>query len=218
MRGGGAPRPFTYAAMFPILLASSSPRRRQLLEQVGFCVSTHPVDVDETPEQDEPPVAMARRLAMAKAVAAMGTAPTTPKIGISADTVVWDDRGALGKPQDDADAERMIGALSGRTHHVTTAYAVFDTRASEVVAEGVATTDVTFRELDAHEVRSYVRTGEGTDKAGAYGIQGLGAVLVRHVRGSYSNVVGLPVGDVVATLRGIGTLHGFPWEEADERR
>lgn len=200
--------------MFPILLASASPRRRQLLEQVGFVVSARPADVDETPHPDEPPRALAARLARAKAVAALEVATQhEPAVGVAADTVVWHETEAYGKPADRAEAAEMLRRLSGRRHIVSTAVCVFE-RSAGVVAEEVVDTEVEFRALSEGEIGAYVTTDEPLDKAGGYGIQGLGAVLVRGIVGSYTNVVGLPVERVVGVLRERQLLGGMPWEAA----
>ena len=198
--------------MFPVLLASASPRRRQLLEQVGFVVSARPVDVDETPRHEESAIELVTRLAESKAKAAIDTAqPGEPDLGISADTIVWTDNGdVLGKPNDANAAVDMLESLSGSTHHVTTGYTLF--RAGrDVVTTRTITTDVAFREFTRDDARRYAATGEPLDKAGAYGIQGMGAVLVRGIVGSYTNVVGLPVADLVATMRDHQLLPAPPW-------
>lgn len=202
--------------MFPVLLASASPRRRQLLEQVGFQVSTRAVDVDETPGNDEEALALVLRLAESKAQEAIRTHRSgEPTVGIAADTIVWTANGeVLGKPSDQDEAVRMLKSLSGRRHNVSTGFTIFDTQAGAVVTTQSVTTEVEFRPFGVERARAYVATGEPMDKAGAYGIQGLGAVLVRGIRGSYSNVVGLPIAEVVADLQGAGLLNGYAWEDS----
>ena len=202
--------------MFPLLLASASPRRKQLLEQVGFLVTTRPVDVDETPQPGEEAIKLVTRLAQAKADAAIRTTREgEPTVGVSADTIVWTDGGdVLGKPTSDAQAVRMLCSLAGTTHHVTTGYSIFRTH-GDVVATRAITTDVRFRDFSTEDAERYVATGEPMDKAGGYGIQGLGAVLVRGIAGSYTNVVGLPVSHLVATMRDADVLDGLPWGADD---
>ncbi|MFT6396648.1 MAG: septum formation protein [Bradymonadia bacterium] len=203
--------------MFPVLLASASPRRRQLLGQVGFHVTTRPVDVDEAPGVDEDPLALVTRLAETKAEAAIRTrSGSEPRVGIAADTIVWTTDGhVLGKPKDESDAVRMLTALSGRRHRVSTGFSIFDTAAGAIVSTQAVTTEVAFRDFTEARARAYVATGEPMDKAGAYGIQGMGAVLVRGIRGSYTNVVGLPIGEVVAGLQDAGMMTGYAWEAPD---
>ena len=203
--------------MFPLLLASASPRRKQLLEQVGFVVTTRPVDIDETPRPDEHAIQLVTRLAESKADAAIRSRRSgEPRVGVSADTIVWTDDGdVLGKPSSAAAAVDMLCSLSGSTHHVTTGYSIFET-AGAVVTTRAVTTDVQFREFSADDAARYVATGEPLDKAGSYGIQGIGAVLVRGIAGSYTNVVGLPVSDLVATMRSQESMTGLPWS-ADDR-
>jgi len=204
--------------VFPVLLASASPRRRQLLEQVGFVVTSAPADVDERPLAEETAVDLVARLARSKANASMASlrrAPVaSPAVGVAADTVVWaDDVGILGKPASERDAVDMLRSLAGRSHAVSTGFCVFDAARAEVVADEVVTTEVTFHAVSDADIEAYVATGEPMDKAGAYAIQGLGAVLVRGIVGSYTNVVGLPVDAVVGVMRGHGLLRGYPWSE-----
>lgn len=175
-----------------IVLASASPRRHQLLVTCGFTVDVRPAHVDETPHPGENPASMVLRLARAKASAIEGT------LVVAADTTVVLDADALAKPLDSDDARRMLGRLSGRTHRVLTGWCV---QSGERARAGVVTTQVTFRHLTDDEIAAYVATGEPFDKAGAYGIQGLGGALVDRVEGSYPNVVGLPVAEVVAAIR-----------------
>ena len=202
--------------MLPVLLASASPRRRQLLEQVGFAVSARPVDVDERPRADETAIELVTRLAEQKANEAIRTRVVgEPKLGFSADTIVWTDRGhVLGKPANGDDAIRMLRSLSGTTHHVTTGYTIFRSGEEVITTESV-TTDVEFRPISEEDAEAYVATGEPFDKAGSYGIQGMGAVLVLGIVGSYTNVVGLPVAHVVATMRDHDLLPSLPWSVDD---
>jgi septum formation protein len=173
-----------------IVLASGSPRRRELLEAAGVAFTVVPSHVDETRRPGDDPVAHARRLAELKAVGPGG-------VVIAADTVVHRADTVFDKPTSRAEARHTLRLLSGGWHHVTTAVCVR--------AEGRAnlfhvTTDVRFRSLDDAEIDRYVATGEADDKAGAYGIQGIGGALVAEIRGSYSNVVGLPLEETLAAL------------------
>lgn len=172
-----------------IVLASASPRRREILESLGLPVQTAPSAVDESFLPGEDPVAAACRVAALKAVAAGRS--FGGELVLGADTVVVRDREIFGKPADGVDAERMLRALAGRSHTVVTGIAL--ARGGSPARVAAETTTVVFRALSAREISEYVATGEPLDKAGAYGIQGLGALLVREVRGDYLNVVGLPV-------------------------
>ena len=186
-----------------VVLASGSPRRFELLREAGFAPVVAPQDVDETPRQSETPVELVERLARTKAASALRCARPGDLI-VAADTTVWFQGVDLGKPRDEDDARRMLRMLSGRTHHVSTGVclACAGARRAENVTnhtEGnvtrsfVETTDVTFFELSDADIDAYIATGEPADKAGAYGIQGLGRTLVRGISGDYFNVVGLPV-------------------------
>lgn len=195
-----------------LILASQSPRRRELLEQAGFELTVAPSDIDETRRSGESPVELVERLARGKARAALPLlhhGATSAVAVVAADTIVWTDAGeVLGKPADEDDAARMLRELSGRTHHVSTGACVAAGAADGAtgrVTSFVETTDVTFWELTDAEVAAYVASGEPGDKAGAYGIQGAGRLLVREVCGDYQNVVGLPVARLV---RELGALLG----------
>jgi septum formation protein len=184
-----------------IVLASASPRRQALLKQLGLSFET---DNFGGPEQE--PVgpdwrACARRLALAKVRAA---APRHPEaLIIAADTFGLRGRRALGKPGSPDQAARMLAVLSGRWHLVISGFALLDTATGKEHA-GAVETRVHFRRLSATEIRDYVATGEPLDKAGAYGIQGLGAVLVDRIDGDYFNVVGLPLSALSVALREFG--------------
>lgn len=173
----------------PILLASASPRRRELLAHLGHPFTCTSVDVDETPLPNEPAEALVVRLAHAKADAARDQNPDGITIG--SDTVVTLDNRILMKPVDDADAIRMLSSLQGRPHTVWTGVAVLGPQGH---AEQVATsTRVFFRPMGGDEIRAYVATGEPMDKAGAYGIQERGAAFIERIEGDYFTVVGLPL-------------------------
>ncbi|HKJ20887.1 MAG TPA: Maf family protein [Woeseiaceae bacterium] len=179
-------------------LASTSPRRREILAALQLEFSVGHVDVDETPQVGEAPADMALRLARAKAEA--GNAGTHDLV-LAADTVVVVDGHSLGKPADEQDCLAMLDALSGRSHKVLTGVAL---RGPDGTSTALSETDVYFREISRDEARAYWQSGEPSDKAGAYAIQGLGGVFVERIEGSYSGVVGLPVFETVALLREAG--------------
>jgi septum formation protein len=189
-------------APLPVILASASPRRRELLAQVGIAHTVHPADIDETPHPDEMPRAHADRLARAKAAAV--SRPDSLTIG--SDTIVVVDGAILGKPVDAADARRMLRLLSGRTHVVMTGVAVaWQGR----IAADVEEVRVTFAALDDALIDGYIATGEPMDKAGAYGIQGYGATLVTRIEGDYFAVMGLALGLLVRLIRSLGVRYDF---------
>jgi septum formation protein len=186
-----------------VYLASSSPRRRQLLAQIGVPFQVLEVEVDESIAPTEAPVAYVLRLAQAKAGAGLGRsiAAGAARPVLAADTAVVIDGEILGKPRDQADARRMLRLLSGRTHEVLTAVALATVRR---VASCVSRSEVRFREIAQAEALEYWNSGEPKDKAGAYAIQGLGAVFVADLRGSYSGVMGLPLYETAGFLRSAG--------------
>ena len=171
-----------------LILASGSPRRRQLLGELGLSFEVRAVDIDETQLAGEAPDQMVLRLAQAKAEAGAGTG----ELVLAADTIVVLDGRVLGKPTDAAEARVMLGDLSGREHQVFTGVALVDGSQGRSVS-ALERTRVRIGELDPATIAWYVDTGEPLDKAGAYGIQGLGALLVETVNGNYTNVVGLPL-------------------------
>lgn len=180
-----------------LVLASASPRRRDLLAGIGVRFAVVPAHLDETPEPGERPRDYVARLARAKARAvATGLGDTLPVLGADT-TVVCDDR-LLGKPVDEAEAVAMLMALSGRTHQVLTAVALVRGAAEAGV---VVETAVSFRALSLAECRAYWRSGEPADKAGGYALQGLGGIFVTRIAGSYSGVVGLPVAETYTLMR-----------------
>jgi septum formation protein len=187
-----------------VILASQSPRRRELLAQVGIGHEVRPADIDETPWDDETPEGHSVRLARGKVAAIAAHEPDATVIG--SDTIVVVDGAILGKPRDTADARAMIARLSGRTHEVFTAVAV--ARGDRVV-DAVSRVAVTFRALDEGEIAAYVATGEPMDKAGAYGIQGYGATIVERIDGDYFAVMGLPLVTVVRLLGEVGLRYEF---------
>jgi len=175
----------------PLILASASARRYELLRSAGFEFAVRPARVDEMRDAGEGPEEFARRLAREKALSvARSAAPGTLVLG--ADTIVVVNGEILGKPVDGEDAARMLRALSGRTHRVTTSVCLVQAP-DEVKALKHETTFVAFRPLDESEIEAYISSGEPFDKAGGYGIQGSASRFVAQVDGDYSNVVGLPV-------------------------
>jgi septum formation protein len=185
-----------------LVLASGSPRRLELLARLGLAPVVRPAHLDETPQPGEAPDALVIRLATSKAAASAAAGePGADEVVLAADTEVVLDGRALGKPADADEAAAMLHALAGRTHAVVTGLAV---RRGERVVTDRVTTEVTFRALTAEEIAWYVATGEPDDKAGAYAIQGTGAVLVDRIDGSDTNVIGLPLPATVALLRAVG--------------
>ena len=184
-----------------IILASNSPRRKDLLRQIGVDFSIDPADVDERALPNEPPEGYAVRVALDKARVAAARAGAG--IVIAADTVVVLDHEVLGKPADARDAERMLMMLSGKEHRVITGLAVMDAATGKTLTS-TSITRVWFRSLAQHEIAAYVSSGEPLDKAGAYGIQERGALLVEKIDGCYFNVVGLPLSLLGDLLRDFG--------------
>lgn len=188
-----------------LVLASASPRRRELLTQVGIVPDAIlQTDIDEAPRPGELPAALAGRLAADKASAAAkpGSGAAAGSYVLAADTVVALGRRILGKPADEAEARRFLGMLSGRRHRVHGGVAVIAPDGRR--AQRVVTTVVRFKRLERAEIDAYIATGEWTDKAGGYGIQGAAAAFVPSIRGCYFNVVGLPLYDTLVLLRGLG--------------
>lgn len=188
-----------------IVLASASPRRAALLRAVGLDFTVAPSAINEVALEGEAPRPMAERLARAKVSAARPL--SSPSLAIAADTVVVVNGTLFGKPCDDADARRMLRRLAGRTHEVITAVALRATPEEEIVCESV-TSRVTFAPMSEEEIAWYVDTGEGADKAGSYALQGIGALFVTSVEGSYTNVIGLPLDRIYPHLRRWNCLPG----------
>ncbi|MDE3187684.1 MAG: septum formation inhibitor Maf [Acidobacteriota bacterium] len=179
-----------------LILASASPRRHELLAQVGFSFQIHPAHIPEYPLPGEDPIAYVTRLAREKAQAVYNELGNPDAVVLGADTTVTLDNHILAKPEDPGDAARMLRLLSGRTHRVITGVAVVTATRTEVAAEVTA---VRFLTLSDEEITAYVVTGEPMDKAGAYAIQGRAARWIPRIEGCYFNVVGLPLA-LVATL------------------
>jgi len=192
-----------------LILASASPRRRELLARVGVEPVVRPSDVDESQHDGESPLAYVRRVAADKAAAC---ARADGDFVLAADTIVEIDGLVLGKAADDAEAASMLRRLAGRTHRVTTAVCVMGPHGAREV---VVTSEVDMVAFGEEVIADYVASGEWRGKAGAYAVQGIAAALVSSVRGSITNVIGLPLADVVALLRETGAAevsfrHGQP--------
>ena len=187
-----------------VILASQSPRRRELLTLIGIPHEIQPADIDETLRPDELPAPHAERLAREKVAVIASLYPEAVVIG--ADTIVVLDGDVLGKPADAAEARATLHRLSGRTHTVHTAVAVAYRGRS---ASGLESVEVTFRPLDEARIARYVATGEPMDKAGSYGIQGFGATIVERIHGDYFSVMGLAVGRLIAMLPEVDVRYEF---------
>jgi septum formation protein len=188
-----------------LILASQSPRRAELLRNVGISFEVRPAEIDESVHQGENSFGYVKRLAREKALEVLKTAPVGAVV-IGADTTVVVDGESLGKPLDEADARRMLGRLSGRAHQVTTGVCVafLDTNGAAVAAVEAEVTEVEFAVMSADEIEAYVASGEPMDKAGAYAIQGRASQWIPRIRGCYFNVVGLPVARLCAMLKRAG--------------
>ncbi len=187
-----------------IILASQSPRRRDLLNLIGIRHTVRPADIDESPMPNEDPVACVERLARTKAERVAADVPSA--LVVAADTIVVIDGHILNKPADRDDAARMLRTLQGRVHIVHTAVCV--TRGAEI-ASGVEAVEVTFRPLSDPEIEAYIATGEPMDKAGAYGIQGYGATIVERIDGDFFAVMGLPLVLLTRLMRQVGVAYEF---------
>jgi septum formation protein len=203
--GRPAADPNPEATAPPIVLASMSPRRRQLLEQIGLTFDVMAADLDEAPLPGEDAVTHVRRLALEKARAVAARRPDA--LVIAGDTVVVLDGEILAKPSDPADAVAMLLRLQGRTHRVETGVAVVAPGGRE--GWEVVGADVTFRAFDHRTAQAYAATEEPMDKAGAYGIQGYGAVLVEGIVGDFFAVMGMSVGAVVRLMEEAGVAYRF---------
>ena len=183
----------------PIILASSSPRRRQLLRQIGVECEVIVPEIDESAHPGESPVDLVIRLSIAKARSVADR--LGPRLVLGSDTVVVLDGAVLGKPADAAEARAMLRRLSGHTHTVYTGFALINSATNQAISD-CETADVTFRHLEADEIDGYVASGSPLDKAGAYGIQDdYGAVFIEKICGDYYSVVGLPLTQVYLALR-----------------
>lgn len=191
-----------------IYLASQSPRRRELLDQIKINYQTITVTVDETPLVHESPQDYVYRLALAKARYGYLTLSTTTVPVLGADTIIVCDNQILGKPKSKADAEKMLQTLAGRSHQVMTAVAVVTQNPDQanklLEIKQLNTSTVYFRSLNSAEIAAYVATGEPLDKAGSYAIQGLASIFIERIEGSYSGVMGLPLYETAQILAKIG--------------
>ncbi len=185
-----------------LYLASASPRRREILDQLGLVYQLLPQDIDESRLSGESPEDYVCRLAKAKAQAALSSLREAGQcVCLGSDTTVVCEGEIFEKPQDEADARRILKFLSGRTHEVLTAVALVSEENSEV---RLSRSQVSFRPLLDAEITQYCLTGEPADKAGAYGIQGLGAMFIKEIKGSYSSIMGLPIQETVELLSAVG--------------
>ena len=187
-----------------IVLASASPRRRELLAQLGVPHRVLAVDIDETPAPGESPQQLVQRLAREKAMAGLQR-DGGQAMALGSDTVVVVDGRIFGKPRDRSDALAMLAALSGREHLVLTAVALALPPDGSTVRQALSSTAVSMRQITPAEAAAYWEAGEPRDKAGAYGIQGLGAVFIESIRGSYSGVMGLPLYETARLLQAQGS-------------
>jgi septum formation protein len=209
-------------ALLPkIILASTSPRRVDLLKQVGLpfqCVSP---TADETPQKGEKPEALVKRLAFAKASSVAKDTKDACLI-IAADTIVVSPNGKniLGKPKDIGDAKKMLRSLGGKTHVVLTGYCILsrDPQGREAKKIRMVKSYVTLRKLTSHEIETYVASGEPMDKAGSYAAQGIGMAIVESLRGSYTNVVGLPMAQLIADLEHMTGASFLSWIQSDFKK
>ncbi|MBW5447858.1 septum formation inhibitor Maf [Cohnella sp. CFH 77786] len=191
-----------------LILASSSPRRQELVRHLGLPVLVRPSDADEWTPAEWPPARIVEELAERKARTVWDSARGTldmPAVVIGSDTIVAVDGDVLGKPKDEEDAARMLSRLAGRSHEVFTGVCCIGLQDGKTVT-GHRRTVVRMRELTAEQILRYIASGEPLDKAGAYGIQGLGAVLVDSLEGCYFNVVGLPLSLLADQLESFGVL------------
>lgn len=182
-----------------LILASASPRRRELLAQIGVKFVIEVSDVEEIIDPTQSPEQQVQSLALQKAQAVASN--HTKGLVLGADTIVVDQGSLLGKPRSEAEAREMLSSLSGKWHQVMTAVALVDASDRTNTWTSVEITNVKFRDLTEDDIAAYIATGESMDKAGAYGIQGYGALLVERIEGCYNNVVGLPLQLVAIGLR-----------------
>jgi septum formation protein len=191
-----------------LILASASPRRQEFLQRLGYEFQAVPSRTDEAVLPEETPEAHVIRLSRDKALEVAGRRKQGGRYFLGSDTIVLCDRQILGKPSETSEAARMLRLLSGREHQVVTGYAIHDRQAGRTLT-GQVTTRVVFRDLTDAEIDGYIATGEAFDKAGSYAIQGGAAGFVSRIIGSYSNVVGLPLAEVVEALVSLGMRRPF---------
>jgi septum formation protein len=185
----------------PVVLASSSPRRREILEKTGLKFMVDAAEINEDHGRRMKPAELAKTISMEKAKVVAARHPCS--IIIAADTFGVLGGRMLGKPRDENAARDMLGRMSGRRHRVVTGFTILDTETGKAVSKAVET-KVYFRKLDSEEIEAYLKTGEPLDKAGAYAIQGMGALLVEKIEGDYYNVIGLPLSSLARELKRFG--------------
>ena len=204
---------------FQIILASTSPRRVDLLKQAGLKFDVRAPEADETPKRGESPQNLVRRLSLAKAKSVRSEGKSL--LIIAADTIVVSPNGKkiLGKPVDSTDAKKMLKTLSGKTHTVLTGYSllIIDSRGKQKIKIRVVKSRVKMRTLDSASIQRYVATGEPMDKAGSYAAQGIGAALVESLSGSYANVVGLPICQVFEDIQKLTGVRFLEWLNLENR-
>ncbi len=191
-----------------LVLASASPRRKELLASLGIAFQVVPSQAAETLLPNESPRQHVMRLSREKALEVARRKEVPGRWFLGSDTIVLRDETILGKPTDAKEASAMLHSLSGRNHQVLSGYAIYD-RSSEKMEVEAVTTQVQFKELTDQEIAGYIATDEPFGKAGSYAIQGIGAFMIPAIEGSYSNVVGLPLCEVVAALERLGALRLF---------
>lgn len=193
----------TVSLTFPFILASASPRRRELLRSVGMKFKILPAHIDETWQNGETPAAHVRRLSREKAGVVAAGHPRAVVLG--ADTIVVIDSLILGKPKNKKDAQEMLQRLSGRTHTVFTGFTLCCT-GKRMSRTKVVRSAVTFKKINPEEMNWYANSSEPYDKAGGYAVQGMGAYFIKTIRGSYTNVIGLPLCEVLEELKHLNIL------------
>lgn len=193
----------TVSLSFPFILASASPRRQELLRSVGMKFKIFPAHIDETWKNGESPAAHVRRLAGEKAGVIAAGHPRAIVLG--ADTIVVIDGLILGKPKNKKEAREMLQRLSGRTHAVFTGFTL-SCAGEKISRTKVVRSAVTFKEISPEEMNWYVNSSEPYDKAGGYAVQGMGAYFIKTIRGSYTNVIGLPLCEVLEELKNLDIL------------
>jgi septum formation protein len=187
---------------YRLILASTSPRRIELMKQVGLSCEVLSPDADETPKRGETPARLVARLAKEKAASVARKLLETPALIIAADTIVVEPTGKkiLGKPRSIEEAQKMLRLLSGKTHTVLTGYCIYPTGDKQKSVVRVIKSQVSMRSLTSTQIKAYVASGEPMDKAGSYAAQGLGMALIEKLNGSYANVVGLPISQLLIDL------------------
>ncbi len=190
-----------------IILASSSPRRKELLERLGLRFEVIPSLIDEIPLRDESPEDFALRASTEKALS-VSKSLDSDSVVIGADTIVVIGGEILGKPKDEEEATIMLEKIAGREHRVITGFSIVKPEA-EILYRNLVESRVKIKTLAPCEIEGYIKTGEPMDKAGAYGAQGIGAFMIEEIHGSYTNVVGLPLAQVIDVLTGLGVLKLF---------